>query len=129
VTTNPLLEKLIQTKNLSGAIPAAPHGMKDLTEAIKKLPFDVGTPAMSTLLNGSNMMSGVSALASLLGGLAGLGGLVSQVIGQAAKQSGVQGQLNSNTATSMASSVDTSKLVEALGPAQALIASLNPLKG
>jgi hypothetical protein len=121
--SNPWLSLIIQKGNKAGVIPSAPQGLQNLKEAIKGVPFQLLQKGMSGVMDVNNIMQGVAQFAQQLGSLSQLGNftnILGQFKGLASSLPGIA-QLNVNTLTSQ---LNTSALVAAMGPNQAMMAGL-----
>jgi hypothetical protein len=118
-----LLQHLIQVKNASGAIKAAPHVMKDLKKHLENLPFDVNQPSMKGVVSTVNMLKGIASLAQQLGGLSQIGQF-GNMLGQLQGLAKNLDQAAQLSPQEVAGRLGVEQLTQAVGDAVALGASL-----
>jgi phage-related protein len=76
-----LLDYIISKNNLSGSIPPAPQGLKNLKESIEGLPFELLSPSISGIFG--QLQQQLQQLIQSMGGIQNMGGQgIQQVLGQ-----------------------------------------------
>ena len=75
-----LLDYIISKNNISGSIPSAPQGLKNLKESIEGLPFELLNQSMSGIFK--NLPQQLQQLVKQMGGLQNMGADVQKVLGQ-----------------------------------------------
>lgn len=131
MTTSKLIDHLVSVGNKSGAIRCAPQGLRDMKEALERVPFDVVVPGMSNLIKVENMVAGIVDMVGSLGSLRALGDL-----------GPLMSRVGAELGTTDVTKIDPARLTEAvsrvassgelssiLGGATSLLTSLQSLKG
>lgn len=121
-----LLDHLVSVGNKSGAMPAAPAGLKTLKAGIEGVPFSVDTPGMSRVLSLANMVPNLVEQIKDLGSLAAVGefkNILGRLQGELAGQNITQVSPEALTAA-LEKAVDVDELREAVGDSVALMHSL-----